>query len=72
VRGPKADYDALRALFEGCTVHQECLEAALAAESLVGLWGGTDERQRRAGAVLVVARSALLMAVLLRVPLRAA
>ena len=28
-------------------VCEECLEAALADNSLVGLWGGTDEKERR-------------------------
>ena len=47
VRGPTADYGALRELSDVCPVRQECL-AALVDESLVGLWGGTDERERRA------------------------
>ena len=38
IRGPKADYGALSALCESCPVRLECLEAALADESLVGLW----------------------------------
>jgi len=32
-----------RDLCEGCAVRQECLEAALVDDSLVGLWGGTTE-----------------------------
>ena len=31
-----------------CPVHRECLDAALADDSLVGLWGGTDEKERKA------------------------
>ena len=31
----------------GCPVRQQCLEYALADPSLVGLWGGTTERERR-------------------------
>jgi WhiB family transcriptional regulator, redox-sensing transcriptional regulator len=48
VRGPKADYEAVRALCVDCPVRQECLEVALADDSLVGLWGGTTELERRA------------------------
>ena len=33
----------MRALCEACPVRQEYLEAALADDSLVGLWGGTTE-----------------------------
>jgi WhiB family redox-sensing transcriptional regulator len=47
VRGPKADYGAARATCEGCAVRQECLKAALADDSLIGLWGGTTESERR-------------------------
>jgi len=47
VRGPKADHGVVRALCGDCPVRQECLEAALADESLVGLWGGTTELERR-------------------------
>jgi hypothetical protein len=31
-------------LCDGCAVRQECLDAALADDSLVGLWGGNDGR----------------------------
>jgi WhiB family transcriptional regulator, redox-sensing transcriptional regulator len=37
----------VRALCEGCPVRQECLETALADDSLVGLWGGTTDAERR-------------------------
>jgi WhiB family redox-sensing transcriptional regulator len=47
VRGEKADYGPTRELCGGCPVRQECLEAALADDSLVGLWGNTTERERR-------------------------
>ncbi len=30
-----------------CTVRQECLEFALDDDELVGMWGGTTERERR-------------------------
>jgi WhiB family redox-sensing transcriptional regulator len=36
-----------RELCDGCSVRQECLEAALADPELVGLWGGTTEGERR-------------------------
>jgi WhiB family transcriptional regulator, redox-sensing transcriptional regulator len=47
VRSPGTDYGGLRALCERCPVRQECLETALADDSLVGLWGGTNDRERR-------------------------
>ena len=47
VRGPKADYEAVRAPCEGCPVRAERLEAALVDDSLVGLGGGTTEAERR-------------------------
>lgn len=31
----------------GCPVRQECLDFALADESIVGLWGGTTDAERR-------------------------
>lgn len=36
-----------RELCETCPVRQECLEVALADPEIVGLWGGTTERERR-------------------------
>lgn len=42
-RGAKADYGVLRALCGARPVRDDCLAAALVDESLVGLWGGTDE-----------------------------
>ena len=47
VKGARGNYEAVRALCAECPVRQECLEAALADESLVGLWGGTTELERR-------------------------
>jgi WhiB family redox-sensing transcriptional regulator len=47
VRGEAADYGPTRELCAGCPVRQECLEAALADSDLVGLWGGTTDRERR-------------------------
>ncbi len=47
VRDPRATYDELRALCEGCRVRQECLEFALADTDITGLWGGTTDAERR-------------------------
>ena len=47
VRGPKSDYGNIRELCETCPVRPECLEYALADESLTGLWGGTTDTERR-------------------------
>jgi WhiB family transcriptional regulator, redox-sensing transcriptional regulator len=47
VRAPKADYGRLRAVCGDCPVRTECLEFALADDSLIGLWGGTTDAERR-------------------------
>ena len=47
VRGPKADYSTTRELCTTCPVRRECLDFALADESITGLWGGTTDRERR-------------------------
>jgi WhiB family transcriptional regulator, redox-sensing transcriptional regulator len=39
---------AARAVCRGCSVVGECLAYALEDETLVGVWGGTSERERRA------------------------
>ena len=39
--------DAARAVCEPCPVRRECLAYALASPELVGIWAGTDERERR-------------------------
>ncbi len=36
-----------RTICQRCLVQAECLALALADPSLVGVWGGTDEAQRR-------------------------
>jgi WhiB family redox-sensing transcriptional regulator len=36
-----------RGLCQDCPVRQECLDTALADPDLVGVWGGTSERERR-------------------------
>ena len=46
VRSPGAAY-GLRELCATCPVRQECLEFALADLTIVGLWGGTDDAERR-------------------------
>lgn len=38
---------SLRQLCERCPVRQQCLQFALADPSICGLWGGTDDRERR-------------------------
>jgi hypothetical protein len=38
--------DRARAVCEGCPVRQECLDVALADDSLVGLWGGFTAKER--------------------------
>lgn len=48
VKGNGADYGATRALCAACPVREECLAVALADRNIEGLWGGTDERERKA------------------------
>jgi WhiB family transcriptional regulator, redox-sensing transcriptional regulator len=40
--------DEARAICRRCPVQGECLQSALADRELVGVWGGTTERERRA------------------------
>ena len=47
VRGPRGNYEAVRGLCGDCPVRQDCLDAALADDSLVGLCGNTTEVERR-------------------------
>jgi WhiB family transcriptional regulator, redox-sensing transcriptional regulator len=47
VRGRGANYESAKTVCGDCPVRQECLDVALADESLVGLWGGTTEAERR-------------------------
>ncbi len=37
-----------RAVCAGCSVREECLDYAMADESLSGVWGGMTERERKA------------------------
>jgi WhiB family redox-sensing transcriptional regulator len=36
-----------KAICQGCLVKDECLDYAVADKTLTGVWGGTDERERR-------------------------
>jgi WhiB family redox-sensing transcriptional regulator len=38
--------EAARAICESCPVQSQCLMYALASPELVGIWAGTDERER--------------------------
>lgn len=40
------DPDSLKQLCQYCPVINECFEDAMSDSSLVGIWGGTTERQR--------------------------
>jgi WhiB family transcriptional regulator, redox-sensing transcriptional regulator len=46
-RGPKSDHSAVKVVCAACPVRQECLSFALADETLLSLWGGVTERERR-------------------------
>jgi WhiB family transcriptional regulator, redox-sensing transcriptional regulator len=46
IRGPRSDYGSTRELCATCPVREECLQFALADESLTGLWGGTTDSER--------------------------
>ena len=47
VREAGTDYRELRELCARCPVRQECLAVALADPDLQGLWGGTNDQERR-------------------------
>ncbi len=55
IRGTTGNYEAVRALCKDCPVRRECLEVALADDSLVGLWAGRPRRngERCGGGVSV-------------------
>lgn len=42
-----ADRDAALAMCGVCPVRRECLEHALATRESYGIWGGTDEHERK-------------------------
>jgi hypothetical protein len=42
-----SSYTAQRAICSGCAVRESRLAYALADKGLVGMWGGTTERERR-------------------------
>lgn len=41
------DREAALTLCSGCPVRMECLEHALATRESYGIWGGTDEHERK-------------------------
>ncbi|MDV7390081.1 WhiB family transcriptional regulator, partial [Arthrospira platensis SPKY1] len=41
------DVRAAKAVYADCPVSAECLDDALANHEMVGIWGGTSERERR-------------------------
>jgi WhiB family redox-sensing transcriptional regulator len=45
--GRGASTEAAKAVCVACPVRVECLEHALADPELVGVWGGTSDRERR-------------------------
>jgi WhiB family transcriptional regulator, redox-sensing transcriptional regulator len=47
VKSTGGAYGATRRACARCPVRQECLDFALADESIVGLWGGTSDAERR-------------------------
>jgi len=42
-----SDLDLARAVCAGCEVRSDCLDYALADPSVLGVWGGTSERERQ-------------------------
>jgi WhiB family redox-sensing transcriptional regulator len=48
--------DPARAVCSTCLVRDECLAFALADATIVGVWGGTSEKQRRSLRVALGAR----------------
>jgi len=47
VRGPRSDYGKTVELCQSCPVRQQCLEYALTDDSIMGMWGGTTDVDRR-------------------------
>jgi WhiB family redox-sensing transcriptional regulator len=43
----EADREAALALCSACPVRMECLEHAIATRESYGIWGGTDEHERK-------------------------
>jgi len=43
----EVDAAAAKAVCDGCSVRQACLEYALAHREREGIWGGATERERR-------------------------
>jgi WhiB family redox-sensing transcriptional regulator len=46
-KGDSASAEAARRICNGCEVKTECLEYALDNREMYGIWGGTNERDRR-------------------------
>jgi WhiB family redox-sensing transcriptional regulator len=47
-RGQNTDTEAAKAICATCPVTDECLDYALVNCEMIGVWGGTSERERRA------------------------
>jgi len=46
-KGDMTSANAARRVCNGCEVKQQCLEYALDNREVYGIWGGTNERDRR-------------------------
>jgi WhiB family redox-sensing transcriptional regulator len=46
-RGEVLKVRAAKAVCDGCSVREECLDAALDGDDTLGIWGGVSERRRR-------------------------
>ena len=46
-KGDMTSANAARRVCNGCEVKQQCLEYALDNREIYGIWGGTNERDRR-------------------------
>lgn len=46
VRGPDSFPQRAKAVCDCCTVREQCLEYALAAKEMWGIWGGTSPQER--------------------------
>lgn len=46
-KGDRGSAEAARRICNGCEVRVQCLEYALSNAEVYGIWGGTNERDRR-------------------------